>query len=216
MRLTALAFAVAILVAGCGQGAPGAGGAGGGSVGNIFPDLFQTAYRAEANIRNPENGELMPVVMIRSGQKMRMEISAGGGDAVIISNAETGETLMISEAQGRQIAIRQSDAGSFEAPEDMWRADTEGSTYVGPCTHIGETGAEWRRIDDGGDTNVGCISQDGIILWASTNDQRTWETTSIARGPQPEALFALPPGVEVMDLGNMADMIERARANAGQ
>lgn len=213
MRLTALAFAVAVLVAGCGQGGPG--GAPGGGASSVFPNLFQTAYRTEANIRNPQTGEMSPIVMIRDGQKMRMEISSPDGEMVIISNGETGESLIISEAEGRRFAMRQTDAG-VDSPEEAWGAElAAGATFAGPCIHIGETGAEWRRTDEEGE-NATCVTGDGIILWSSVNGARTWEATTVARGPQPAELFAAPPGVQVMDLGNMDDMIERARANAGQ
>ncbi len=212
MRIAAVALMAAIMVSGCGQGAPNTGG---GGVSNVFPNLFQTAYRAEANILNPQTGELSPIVMVRDGQKMRMEINSPEGQMVIISNGDTGESLIISQAEGRQFAMRQTDAG-VDAPEDAWGAEiAANATFAGPCVHIGETGAEWRRTDEQGE-NATCVTGDGIILWSSVNGARTWEATSIARGPQPAELFAAPPGVQVMDLGNMSDMIDRARANAGQ
>jgi hypothetical protein len=167
-------------------------------------------------MRNPETGELTPVVTMRDGAKMRMEVSVAGNQSVIISNAETRESIIISEAQGRMIAMRQTlDASDFKGPEGVWGETAEGVTLAGPCVHLGESGSEWRTTDASGE-NASCVTGDGIILWASSDGARVWETTSIARGPQPASLFEVPPGVEVMDLGNMADMIERARANAGQ
>jgi hypothetical protein len=214
MRVAALALMAALLVSGCGQGASNSGGAGGGVAdvaSSVFPNLFQAAYRAEANIRNPENGALTPVVMIRDGRKLRMEFSAPEGSGIIISNADTGETLLISEANGRRFAMRQSNDGGIKAPEEYWGGDlAQSATLAGPCVHLGETGAEWRRTDENGDT-ASCVTPDGIILWSSVNGERTWETTSIQRGPQSPDLFTLPPGVEILDLGNLAGMIERAR-----
>jgi hypothetical protein len=212
MRVVAFAILAAVTVAACGQGAPN-GDVGGAS--NVFPNLFQTAYRTEANIRNPQTGEMSPIVMVRDGQKMRMEINSPEGQMVIISNGDTGESLIISQAEGRQFAMRQSDTG-VDSPEEAWGAElAANATFAGPCVHIGEAGAEWRRTDEQGE-NATCVTGDGIILWSSVNGARTWEATSIARGPQPAELFAAPPGVQVMDLSNMGDMIERARANAGQ
>jgi hypothetical protein len=213
MRVAAFAILAAVTVSACGQG--GSGGGDSAPASSIFPNLFQTAYRTEANIRNPQTGEMSPIVMIRDGQKMRMEINSPEGQMVIISNGDTGESLIISQAQGRQFAMRQTDTG-VESPEEAWGAELAATaTFAGPCVHIGETGAEWRRTDEQGE-NATCVTGDGIILWSALNGDRTWEATSVSRGPQPAELFAAPPGVEVMDLGNMSDMIDRARANAGQ
>jgi len=210
MRVATLALTVVVLLAGCGQGTPGGGGNGGSAadaVSSVFPNLFQTAYRAEADIRNPESGEITPIVTVRDGHKTRMEF----GSTIIIANGDTGETLVIAEADGRRYAMRQNNADAIKAPEEYWADEAANSaTFAGPCVHLGEAGGEWRRTEEGS-AAASCVTPDGIILWSSMNGERTWETTSIQRGPQSADLFTLPPGVELLDLNNMAGMIERAR-----
>lgn len=178
----------------------------------VFPNLVGASYRAEGTISR--DGSSMPIVMIRDGQKMRMEINSPEGLSIIISNGETGESYVISNAGGRQIAMRTSAASdAFEDPAAAWR-DGSTATRVGPCSAAGESGMEWTNMAEGA-PGTACVTRDGIILYAGENGVRSWETTSVQRGPQPAELFTLPPGVQVMDLNNipgMADAIERARA----
>jgi hypothetical protein len=215
MKKLVLSLAAALLAVACGQGAPTGSDAAQGAAdvaSGIFPNLFQTAYRVEANIRNTETGETSPIVMIRDGRKMRMEFSSAEGSGVIISDGDTGEAIIIMEANGRRFAMRNNNAAeSFKAPEEYWAGElAETATFAGPCIHLGEAGGEWRRTDETGDT-ASCVTADGVILWATQNGERTWETTSIQRGPQSADLFTVPPGVEVLDLGGLAGMIEGAR-----
>ncbi|GAM97738.1 hypothetical protein U91I_01366 [alpha proteobacterium U9-1i] len=200
MRRIGLAAAAALVLAACNPSAPsGEGGAAGGAP-SVFPNLFQAAYRAEATITNPESGQTMPVVIVRDGQKVRMEMNGPQGAMVVISNPETGETFSIISGGGRQMAIR-ANTDDVSDPNRDWTAEA-GTTFVGPCSVGSESGNEWTRTDENG-TSTGCVTQDGIILRAAQNGQTTWETTSISRGPQDASLFALPAGVEVMDLSNM-------------
>lgn len=73
-----------------------------------------------------------------------------------------------------------------------------------------------------GDTKVrtSCVTTDGILLKATEDGAVTWETTSVARGPQDPALFTLPAGVQVMDLGAMGPgmraALEKMKARQGQ
>jgi hypothetical protein len=54
------------------------------------------------------------------------------------------------------------------------------------------------------------VTDDGIILRATDDERVVWETTSVQRGPQSADLFVLPPGTQVMDLGNMGEMMNQA------
>jgi hypothetical protein len=197
MRGLGLAVLAAAALAACNPSAP-SGDAGG--VAEVFPNLFQASYRAEATITHPDSGQTMPIVMIRSGEKVRMEMNGPQGAMVIVSNPETNETFSIVNAGGRQMAL-QMNADDVTDPNQDWTGEA-GATFVGPCTAGAESGAEWSRVE-GETTNTSCVSQDGIILRATTNGQTTWETTSISRGPQDASLFALPAGVQAMDLNNL-------------
>lgn len=214
MRRAVLAFVSVCALAACGQSAPqqSAGSNGGG----LFPDLTAAAYRTEATISN-RDGESMPVVMVRDGKKMRLEVNASEGASTIISNGDTGETFVLTSQGGRLIAIRASGLNeSVSNPIDSWQGElSENATRTGTCAVAGENGAEWTKTTAEDGTDTVCVTEDGIILRATDDGRVVWETTSVQRGPQAPAQFALPEGVQVMDLGNMGalmnDAIEAAK-----
>jgi len=196
-RLGLAALAMAVLAA-CNPSTPSSDSGGGGAA--VFPNLFQASYRAEATITRPDSGQTMLVVIIRSGQKVRMEMNGPQGAMVIVSNPEANATFSIVNAGGRQMALQVS-SDEVTDPNQDWTGEA-GTTFVGPCTVGGESGNEWSRAT-GDVTSTGCVTQDGIILRATSNGQTTWETTSISRGPQDASLFTLPAGVQVMNLNNL-------------
>jgi len=193
MRIAALAL-VSILAA-CNPSAPSGGG---GS--NVFPDLTAASYRAEATLYG-SNGETIPTVMIRSGNKVRMEMAGPQGQMAMVNNAETGESFVLFTQGGRTMAMSASQS-QYENPADEWTTGFATATQTGACSIAGENGAEWTRIEDDV-PNTACVTNDGIILRAQEGDRVTWETTNVQRGPQDAALFVLPDGVEVMNLGTM-------------
>ncbi len=219
MRTTAVAIISALALVACNPSAPqGQAEQAAESAGDLFPDLTGAAYRADGNIMR--DGQAMPIVMIRSGQKMRMEVSTPEGQSVIVSNGETGESFILATVAGHTRAMRTSQGTQqFSDPAASWGADiAESATRTGACSGAGQQGAEWSRTENGV-VNTVCVTQDGIILKAAEAGQTVWETTSVARGPQSPDLFEVPPGVQVIDLGNipgMAEALERAKAAGGQ
>lgn len=211
MRLVALAL-VSCALAACNPSGSG------GGVGDVFPSLSGTAYRLEATITNPEDGSTVPVVMVREGSRMRLEMNAPQGASTIIADNETGESIIISTAGGRTMAIRANAASATgELPTDAWGGDFgQTATRTGTCSVAGETGAEWTRTDAADGVTSACVTSDGIILRGAKDGRTTWETTRVDRGDQPDSAFELPPGVQVMDLNDMSGMIERMRNQAGQ
>jgi hypothetical protein len=179
----------------------------------LFPDLSRAAYRAEATLTHTD-GTTMPVVMIRDGRKMRMEINAPQGASTLITNAETGESFIISDAGGQTMAIRATGMGDqFTNPAEEWQGELSSeATRTGSCSVAGENGAEWTKTTEADGTDTVCVTEDGIILRATDDGRVVWETTSVQRGAQSADLFALPEGVQVLDLGNMMnEAMERAK-----
>lgn len=214
MRGGVLVVVAACALAACGPSAEqGAGGTGGG----LFPDLTRTAYRAEANLFN-QDGETIPVVMIRDGRKMRMEYNASQGASTIIANGDTGESFVITTQGGRTMAIRASGMEQGLAdPADAWQGElSQNATRTGTCSVAGENGAEWTKTTAEDGTDMVCVTEDGIILRATDDGRVVWETTQIQRGAQSADLFALPEGVEAMDLGNMGALMNDAMEAAKQ
>lgn len=207
MRRTILAVASIAILSACSPASPPAD-APGPAAGGLFPDLTRAAYRAEGRIMR--EGQSLPVVTIRDGANFRMEISADGGQTVIIRNGLTGETYSVITAGGRTVAMRLTDP--ISDPGADWQAEAAAAaTRTGDCNGAGLSGAEWTRTDDAGAVSTACVTQDGILLRATANGQTTWETTSVQPGPQSPDLFALPPGVQVMDLNNLRGIAEAAR-----
>jgi hypothetical protein len=227
MRVAALVVVSALALAACskpaenGAAAPGSPQAGaanpGGVVGNMFPNLFQASYRMEATMSS-RAGQSMPIVMVRSGQNMRMEMDARGQHIVAIHNAATHQGYTLMNMAGHQVAMQVDMTGAeSQDPLAMW-ANTEGYTITrgGPCAGAGQTGSEWTSTKAATDSEPAqshtvCATSDGIVLQVRDGDRVSFQTTSVQRGPQDPALFNLPPGVQVMNMGNAAAMMAAAR-----
>jgi hypothetical protein len=214
MRVVALALISALSLAACGQG-ENAADSGGASGGGLFPDLTSAAYRAEANLI-AEDGETMPIVMVRDAGKVRMEFNAAEGQSTIITNGEN--SYVITNQGGQLMAISTSGLHEqFSNPADAWQGElAQNATRTGNCSVAGENGAEWTKTTAEDGTDTVCVTQDGIILRATDDGRTVWETTRVQRGAQDAALFELPPGVQVMDLGNMGAMMNQALEQAKQ
>jgi hypothetical protein len=193
MRISALALISACVLAACNPSAPSGG---------PFPNLTDASYRAEATIHG-DDGQNLPVVMIRSGNKVRMEMNAAGqGAMVVVNNADTQENFVLMTRDGQTYAM-QADPASYDNPIDNWNAEyAQTATRTGNCSIAGENGAEWTRTVEN-EPHVACVTEDGIILRATEGERVVWETTSVQRGPQDAALFTIPEGVQTMDLGAM-------------
>lgn len=186
-----------------------------------FPQLFQTPFRAEANVFDGDAGMIRPLVIIRDGAKLRVELASDEGQQVFIINPEAGLTLLIGSLNGRTMAI--------SVPTDMVPDISEGLhtkmtdtaadvARVGPCERAGATGNEWRHTDaTSGDVETACVTDDGILLAVVQGGNTVWETTNLVRGPQDDALFQAPEGVQVSEIGAVGEaMLARLRQEVGQ
>ncbi len=206
MRAIILAVCAAALAA-CNPSAPSGEASNSGAdadagASSVFPNVVSASYRAEGSITNPQTGEATPIVMIRDGQKVRMEMTSARGEVTVINNPDTGDIYSIVNAGGRLMAIR-AEADAFPNPAAEWADAGAGATFNGPCTGAGQAGAEWARQTDGHADTV-CVTHDGIILKATRDGVTTWDTAMVERGAQSADLFVLPEGVQVMDLGNLS------------
>lgn len=215
MRRLVVMSAALIALAACGQQSPTPEAETGGGLADAFPNVLQASYRAEANVRGPD-GATIPVVMIRSGNKLRMEMTTPQGAQTIIVNPDANESYVIAEARGMRMAMR-TDASQVPDASQAWSGDlAANATRTGTCSVAGESGSEWSRQEADG-TNTACVTNDGIILRATQNGETTWETTSVSRGAQDASLFTLPPGVQTMDVNSMAaQAMEQMKAQMGQ
>jgi hypothetical protein len=171
----------------------------------------------DANLTNPD-GEVIPVVMIRDGGSLRMEFNDPSGASTLITNAQTGESFILSNQGGQTIAIRAAGLGQgLTNPIDQWQGDlAQTATRTGSCSVAGQSGDEWTKTTEADGTDTVCVTEDGVILRATDDGRVVWETTDVQRGPQSADAFTLPQGVQVMDLGNMGGMLDDAMEAAKQ
>ncbi len=215
MRFVFALAAAAVALAACGQASqPSAPTAAGGA----FPDLFAASYRAEASIRNPQSGELSPVVIYRAGRKQRIEFTMNGGQTAVVNDLDAQQAFVVTEQDGQRMAMRMSldDPNMHDAMTDWTQG--RATTLTGACAGAGQIGSEWSMTPAEGETTVrtACVTSDGILLKATEDGQVTWETTSVTRGPQDTALFAAP--ADAVDMSALAGQARAAmeRAKAGQ
>jgi hypothetical protein len=202
MRMQALVLVSLCALAGCNPSGAGA----------TFPNLAEASYRAEGTIHG--EGQSMPVVMIRSGAKVRMEMAGPIGQMAMINNPDSGENFVLVVNDGQTMVMRSAPV-EYENPADAWNAEfASAARRTGACAVAGESGSEWTH-EENGQTSTTCVTDDGIILRAAQNGETTWETTSVQRGPQSADLFAMPAGAPVMDLDALGAAVGSSAA-AGQ
>jgi hypothetical protein len=204
MRKLLFVSAAAVLAA-CGQpGQPGATQQ--ASAPPVFPTLNAGNYKLEATITSPQTGEAMNVVQYRSGSNMRMELP----EMTLLINAQTNEAVNLVTSGGRTMAMR-VPLGQVDIGTQLLTGDATSMALVGPCAGAGEVGFDWGRTDESGSRSTGCLTADGILLKGTVDGKTTWETTRVGRGAQDPALFTVPAGVQVMDLGGLAAKFGKAQ-----
>lgn len=212
---TALAAALALTAcnrAGESESATSAGkGSQSTALDSVFPNLMQASYREEITIT--ENAETRHMVLIRAGKKMRVEVMHDGGVSTIVTNLDSNEHFTLTEANGQRIAMRLPlDSAQISDAMKDWSAEGRAMTRVGACSAAGVGGTEWSIAPTETDskTRTSCVTSDGILLKATENGATTWEATSVQRGAQDPALFTIPQGYQVLDLGPMGAQMREA------
>lgn len=201
MRILALALLSACALAACNP----SGSAGNGGGDGAFPTLGDGAdFRAEITATN-DDGEGIPMVMIRSGQKQRLEFASDDGQMVVVSDgSEGGESWVLMTSSRGTMAFRGLNQGQqYTDYVTEWQNEAGmNMTRSGDCSVAGESGSEWTGQDEEGTKTV-CVTSDGILLRGTENGQTRWEATDVQRGAQASSLFELPPGVQFTDISSM-------------
>ncbi len=223
MRTTFVVAAAAVLLAGCGIGAPS------------YPEFAENSYRIQGTTASADGGAPVQTVIYRDGPKMRVEtVLPQYGQATVVfdesTNAAyvlnptgqvqtsatpaTGGTTTTPAAPGATaaapaatpqvvgVAVRIEDADAPQPLETAWAAlGSENARSVGRCEVAGERGHEWRprEAPAPGVERTACITEDGIVLRVRENEHVLWEATSLQRGEQDIALFGVPPGYQLID-----------------
>ena len=167
--------------------------------GGLFPDMTSVSYRLEATISH--DGHSRPIVMIRSGHKMRMEMSSDQGQQTMIMDPDSQQNLLILNQGGHLSGMRMANMATPDVTA-AWREQMGGNSHrAGDCSVAGEHGQVWEHVDEGGaNPRAFCVTSDGIPLRGTDNGAVVFEASSVQRGPQSADLFQAPAGVRIMEI----------------
>ncbi len=194
------AFALAMVLAACGDPPSPVGP----TDELVTPPLFQAAYRVDAEMFPESGGAGLPLVMVRDGDRTRMEITTPESGRVVVISA-AGESYLIRELLGLYDVIRIAPGAAPQPPDVAWTAPGVRVRRTGDCRVASETGGMFESTDPvTGQRGVACISSDGVMLEARENGRLVWRASRVLRGPQDPAQFTPPPGAAILDAEGLA------------
>jgi len=211
----ALASLAALTLTACGpkteSGQSAASSTNGGVMGGLFP-ARQAPYKATYKIG--DSGQEM--VIYASNGKMRSEAmikAMGKLKPVSLIDRDAKQFVSFMEGPGapkRATKLSADDLKQYDAM--MPRGDTPVKpAKIGADTVAGMGCNVWQLPDvpkgapnfpEGAPGEQLCMTDDGIMLRAGPADKPHIIATALERGPQDPALFALPPGYTVVDMGD--------------
>jgi hypothetical protein len=147
---------------------------------------------------------------------LRMDMDSGPrGGASVISNFSTKTTDVIMTEQHMYMEFNADQAMArrpgmapnikpFSDPSNPC-ANEAGATCkkVGVEEVNGRTCDHWQITDKQGEVTNAWIDQKLHFPIKEVTPDTTWQVTNIQEGDQPASLFAVPPGYQKMDLGQM-------------
>lgn len=217
----ALAVCVAALAA-CGpQGGGEKAGGGDASAPMGFPKPT-ASYVATYEINEDAGEAPRESVMYRNGAKqMRMEREMNGRKVAIVFDAVNARAVMFrTEPNAPKVAIvmpRGDDDKLFDTVLKYESEDEAKPTKVGTDTIAGLGCEVWEIADDAGEApSQACLTRDGILLRSNAKGatKPDWIATKVTKGPQDAALFSVPAGYELVDMGPCMEMQKKAMADA--
>ena len=126
-----------------------------------------------------------------AGGRYRVDPPTPGMWMVVDEHAHT--MTVMREAEHEALVMPRS-ATSHAGP-----GAASGRTYErrGTDTVAGQPCTVWRTTDDRGTEVLSCITADGVLLRASVGGHTVIEAKSVAYGPEPASVFAVPEGFRV-------------------
>ncbi len=167
--------------------------------------------RLEFRIADDDAGGWLSGVMFRRPDAMRLDIDTDGVNpegpfSIIVDGASS---LMIGTDDDNRFAVKMPmEAGDMLPARDLINPVAADARMIGPCSGAGETGRLYEQ-KNGAVTSRLCMTSDTLMLWVEENGKRAWETRSIRRQRLDDALFAVPDGVEVIDLTTLGADVKR-------
>jgi len=148
-------------------------------------------------------------------EHMRMDMNATAGGAIMITTFATKtsdllmpEQHMYMEFNANQAMARRPGVATnikpFTDPSNPC-ANEAGATCknLGVEEVNGRAADHWRITDKNGKVSNTWIDQKLHFPIKSVTEETTFQLTNIKEGDQPASLFAIPPGYQKMDLGQM-------------
>lgn len=165
---------------------------------------YAASYRLE-----PEGQDMR---MAHHGGKLRIDTVQDGEAAVIILDPKAQEMLMMMQGMAMRMDMREpapgmsfKDGGAGLATDISVKPQPLGTKQIAglACTvYDAICGADSGRPVH----SLVCLTPDNVMLESVTRDGGqtiTLTATAVEIGPQDPAGFALPPGVQVMDMSQM-------------
>ena len=138
------------------------------------------------------------------GTKMRNEMTVAGQKAVILLDlaSKVAYTLLAEQKMAMKMDFSQA-AANVENPGDKMDSLPSDSKFVGTDTVDGKPAAMYDVPSSQGTSRMWVWTERGLPLKVETTTPRgttVVEYTDYQFGPQPDSLFELPPGTQVVDL----------------
>ncbi len=152
----------------------------------------------------------LPVAVPASGgapatpatQRLRVQAATGrqridppSSGAYMLTDGRTGRMMVVEPSLKLATLLPQTGQAvpplGTRASGAFQRLDTQ--------TVAGERCTDWRTRDLAGQDSVVCLTDDGVLLRIGQNDAIRAQAIKIDRTPQPDAVFAVPPGFRVQD-----------------
>jgi outer membrane lipoprotein-sorting protein len=134
---------------------------------------------------------------------MRQETTAQGMDLVMLMDSQTKTALMVIPAQNSAMKIDFSQAAAqAPAPGDQSGALPADAKYVGSETVDGKPASVYESTTGDTTTKYWMWTERGLPLKIETTTPRgttVVEYTNYQFGTQPDNLFELPPGTQVIE-----------------
>lgn len=226
LMVVAVAVALAGALAACGPqgGEEGAGAAGGPSIPG-FPR--QTAsYVGEYQLTDGDGAVSTATFTVAGWRKLRFEMphpeasrAAKGMKMVGVFDDANDRSLMYIIGPGAtQTAMVMPQRDDFLADWTVWDdADGPPPRKVGGDRVAGLSCDVWEMAPVTADepAQQACITSDGIFLRSGpAGGPPDMVATSVRKGPVDAALFAVPAGFEVIDMGPCTEAMDQAMAAA--
>ena len=167
--------------------------------------------------------KLSDIEVRANGSKIRYDMPASFTDesypVAMILDYELSQMTMFPVGDSVSPDERMAMQMSMESggPEDGYNPTMPDlGTKVGTGTYAGETCSKFEVTSVGAsgaiETQQACLTSDGILLHSrdDVDGQVSFEMTELRRGAQPDALFAVPAGYQVVDMSTFGGAMAMA------